>query len=248
MKILPAILSLFLLGYPLAGQEVFHFDVETLDLGKVMDQAGSVSRTFHFKHTGKKKAVLLDVSTSCSCLTVRYDRSPIAPGEEREIVLTFDPRNFSSEVEVQAFLYTDFSGKKPSNVLSLKADVQATDQWKHLPRKIGDLRLKRTKVLISEMGTSGKRKERIPVANAGRKPMKVSAQMVPSYARIYTEPALVPPGTEADLWIEIDGKELSQTRDRSKEVHFKALLQGTGGSMASRMIEVVVSPILNDKN
>ena len=229
----------------LVGEDRLRFDQTRMDLGQVKDNAGNISRTFHFKNTGRKKAAILAIHTSCSCLEASFDRKVLAPGEEGMIVLNFNPKNFSGDVEVKAMVYTDFSGKHPSNLLSMKADVQLSDKWRHLPYAIGDLRLKRKKLSISEVLETNHRSERIPCANTGKKPMKLSAMMLPSYARLRTEPEIIPPDSEADIWIEIDGKKISQMRDRSKPVHFNIMLKGTGGSQASRMIEVVVQPMLN---
>ncbi len=227
----------------LSGENVLQFDKKSIHLGKVYDNAGEISTRFLFCNSGKKKVVIQDITTSCSCLEAKYDRTPIAPGEDREIVLIFNPRNFSSDVEVSACLYTDFSGRHPSNRLSVRATVLLSDKWRHLPCKVGDLRLKRKKLVIGDVGEDNFRKERILCANAGTRPLKVTAKMLPSYAAFECDPEIIPPGSEADLWILIDGKKISSIRDRTRPVRFDMFLQGVGGSMASRMIEVVVQPI-----
>ena len=49
-----------------------------------------VSHTFHFKNTGTKSLVILNVEASCGCTTPKYDKKPIPPGGEGKIEVEFN--------------------------------------------------------------------------------------------------------------------------------------------------------------
>lgn len=51
-----------------------------------------VSKTIRVVNATEEPIVLLDYETTCRCTTLRFDNKPIAVGESRDIILTFDSR------------------------------------------------------------------------------------------------------------------------------------------------------------
>ncbi|MBC7554712.1 MAG: DUF1573 domain-containing protein [Taibaiella sp.] len=61
-------------------------DGETHDFGKV--KKGPVAEhTFEFVNTGKEPLIVQDVTPSCSCTKVDWDKQPILPGQKGHITL-----------------------------------------------------------------------------------------------------------------------------------------------------------------
>jgi hypothetical protein len=59
---------------------------ETFDFGKV--KKGPVAEhTFEFTNTGKEPLIINDVTPSCSCTKVEWDKQPILPGKVGHITL-----------------------------------------------------------------------------------------------------------------------------------------------------------------
>jgi hypothetical protein len=58
------------------------------DFGKLL-QGENVSYTFKFKNTGKSDLLIAEVSTSCGCTVPSFPKSPVKPGEEGSIRVTF---------------------------------------------------------------------------------------------------------------------------------------------------------------
>ena len=67
----------------------FKFEEESHDFGKIM-QGESVSFPFKFKNTGKSDLVISDVSTSCGCTVPTFPKTPIHPGQDGIIKVTFN--------------------------------------------------------------------------------------------------------------------------------------------------------------
>lgn len=44
------------------------------------------------RNVGDKPLIIMDVSTSCGCTSVEYERKPIPPGERGRLSFTFDSR------------------------------------------------------------------------------------------------------------------------------------------------------------
>jgi len=60
------------------------FDFGTIKPGEV------VSHVFKFKNVGGTELILSSVTTSCGCAATKWDKTPILPGKESQIEVTFD--------------------------------------------------------------------------------------------------------------------------------------------------------------
>lgn len=75
-----------------ASQSLLEVDPSSFDLGTVV--YGEVAeKTFKLRNTGSNPLEILKVSTSCGCTqaSVQKENSIIAPGEETDMLVTFDP-------------------------------------------------------------------------------------------------------------------------------------------------------------
>lgn len=59
------------------------------DFGKII-QGESVSYEFKFTNTGKSDLLIVDVSTSCGCTVPSFPKTPIRPGDEGAIKVSFN--------------------------------------------------------------------------------------------------------------------------------------------------------------
>ncbi|MGB1075044.1 MAG: DUF1573 domain-containing protein [Flavobacteriales bacterium] len=75
------------------------FPDPTWDLGTVAE-GSTFDHFFVMKNTGNAPLVLADVSATCGCTVARnWPKTPIAPGEEIEIELTYDSRGRQGEID-----------------------------------------------------------------------------------------------------------------------------------------------------
>ena len=58
------------------------------DFGRVI-QGEVVSYAFKFKNTGKSDLVIANIATSCGCTATQYPKTPVKPGEENTIEVSF---------------------------------------------------------------------------------------------------------------------------------------------------------------
>ena len=57
-----------------------------------VQRSSTVSKTIRLTNLSDTPIVLLDYSTQCRCMWLDFERTPIAPNENRDITLTFDSR------------------------------------------------------------------------------------------------------------------------------------------------------------
>jgi len=104
------ILFLFLVGSVITsfGQNSNHtkpefkFEKELINYGKVLQNSNG-HRTFKFTNIGKSPLIIKDIKTSCDCAVPEKPSKPIMPGEEGEIIVSYDTSKlggFSKQITI----------------------------------------------------------------------------------------------------------------------------------------------------
>ena len=81
------------------------FEPSSFDFGRIEEAGGVCSCTFVGTNRGTKPIVLVDIVTTCGCTTPTYSRKPIRPGEQTEVVVSYDPYNRPGSFDRKLFLY-----------------------------------------------------------------------------------------------------------------------------------------------
>lgn len=225
----------------LKGNEVLHFDKKEMNVGQLSEDDTPVTFRFPFRNVSKEAVTIIRIYTSCGCTAADFDKSPVKPGEVREIKLTFNPHGQAGKVDKSAFVYTQLSRKQPTAKIALVGNVTPTkNPWVGYPCAMGNvLRLKRTTMQFRDMPRTAVRTERLVCVNSGKKELKLSALMIPRYATFRTEPAVIPPGKEADIVITIDGNLLPPVT--KGEINFPVIIDGIDTTPSERTVSVKVS-------
>lgn len=104
-----------------AGQmPVIQFDQTMHDFGRVL--AGEkISYSFKFRNIGKSDLLIAKVSASCGCTVPEWPKTPIAPGQEGYITVTF---NTAGRKGLQHKTVTVLANTNPNTtILNIKAEV-----------------------------------------------------------------------------------------------------------------------------
>ena len=212
-------------------------DKEAIDLGKMSEADKPVARTFRLRNVSGMPQRISRVRTSCGCTVATYDSTLIAPGGEAMVILTYNPKNRPGTIDVDAFVYLEGNERHPMARLSLYGEVVDSDEWSHLPQTMGTLRLKRKEVRFAELPDRGKTTMRILCANSGVKPLKITSRILPPYATLHTEPAVIAVGEEADMVITIDVDRLPKAEG---EIRTSLIVEGVGGKPSERTLQIVI--------
>ncbi len=65
------------------------WEKKIIDLGKIK-QFNPKETTFSFKNTGGKPIVITNAKGSCGCTDIEYPKSPILPGKDAIVLVTYD--------------------------------------------------------------------------------------------------------------------------------------------------------------
>lgn len=98
------------------------FEKEIHDFGKII-QGEKVSFGFKFKNTGNSDLLISQVNSNCGCAVPGFPKTPIKPGEEKVIKVTFDSNGRKG---IQNKTVTVVTNCQPSSrVIRIKAMVIA---------------------------------------------------------------------------------------------------------------------------
>jgi len=96
------------------------FEKDTHDFGRLI-LGEKVTYSFKFTNTGQSDLIVSNVSSSCGCAVPRFTRTPVKPGEQGLITVTFDSHNRKG---FQHKTVTVMSNTNPNTTtLSIKAMV-----------------------------------------------------------------------------------------------------------------------------
>lgn len=220
------------------GEQMLQFDSLIRHIGKLSEAEIPCSVRFPFTNVSHSVIHITNVRTSCGCMSAVSDKKILAPYERGIITLTYHPSDRVGTIDTQAFVYTDVSGKQPVARLILLGEVVSDDEWGHLPKTMGTLRLKRKTVTFNQLTPKQCPSERIPCANSGGTPLKLSAKLLPSYITFHTEPEVLPPDKEGELVITVDGSKLPVNRGALK---LSLMVEGVKGRPSERMIQIIIN-------
>lgn len=99
----------------------FKFEQETHDFGKI-PQGTPVTYTFKFTNTGTAPLIISNIQSTCGCTVPDYSKTPVKPGEEGQIKVTFNAaaaQPFSKPITIAS------NAKTPSKTLIIKGEVVA---------------------------------------------------------------------------------------------------------------------------
>lgn len=193
-----------------AGHEAMRFEQERIEAGTIAERAEPPAYRFVWRNEGATPLVVTRVTTSCGCLTVDFDRRPVAAGETGSLTATYHPRRRPGRFDRRIFVYTQLSEQLPTAILSLAGDViPDADRSEEYPVALGTLRLRR-----GEVRFAGDRVqvERIACYNAGGEPctLRADSLLTPPCITLTGDPERLEAGAEGDLVIRFDPSKLPE--------------------------------------
>ena len=154
----------------------------------------------------------------------------LQPGDSGKVSLSFNPVGRNGAFSIDVFAYTDIDSDRPTERLTLIGEVRANDNWSHLRYTAGDLRLSRRQVHFK-----ANTEERIVCANAGDKPLRITARSTVDGLTLRTEPEIIAPNTSGAIIISYRAEERSAMTLRTM-----LILEGVESSPTERMITVTI--------
>ena len=238
--VLEALLIVSLPSVTMAQNELLKFDRTLIDAGTMTEDDAPRTYIFTGRNVSRQTLHITQVKTTCGCTSSTVSIKELKPGAVFKVSITFTPNRYPGTINTGAFLYLREAAGTPVAKLALTGKVlPGADLWARYPHKMGALRLKQSKVSISEVKPGTQPSARILCGNSGNKALRISSLLLPPYARLSTEPEVLQPGDEADLVITILADKIPSTMPTT--FSFPVVLEGLDVRPSDRTIQVSVS-------
>lgn len=238
--VLEAVLFVSSPSVTMAQNELLKFDRTLIDAGTMTEDDAPRTYIFTGRNVSRQTLHITQVKTTCGCTSSTVSIKELKPGAVFKVSITFTPNRYPGTINTGAFLYLRAAAGTPVAKLALTGKVlPGADVWARYPHKMGALRLKQSKVSISEVKPGTQPSARILCGNSGNKALRISSLLLPSYARLSTEPEVLQPGDEADLVITILADKIPSTMPTT--FSFPVVLEGLDVRPSDRTIQVSVS-------
>ena len=238
--VLEAVLFVSSPSVTMAQNELLKFDRTLIDAGTMTEDDAPRTYIFTGRNVSRQTLYITQVKTTCGCTCSTVSIKELKPGAVFKVSITFTPNRYPGTINTGAFLYLREAAGTPAAKLALTGKVlPGADVWARYPHKMGALRLKQSKVSISEVKPGTQPSARILCGNSGNKALRISSLLLPPYARLSTESEVLQPGDEADLVITILADKIPSTMPTT--FSFPVVLEGLDVRPSDRTIQVSVS-------
>lgn len=179
------------------AQEVLSFNKHVHDFGVIPEDGNVVTATYIFTNISDSPLIITNIGTTCGCTTVHYPKTPIQPGKQDSIQVTYNPAGRPGVFNRTFSVF--FNSKQKPFILRIKGTVMPGKARKHTGYVyvIGDLQLRNTLVRFNPLKPGVTRQQQsIKVINSGSSTLRVTFKSTDKRLSATLVPAeLSPDGT-----------------------------------------------------
>ena len=222
------------------AQPRFTLNAETRRLGQVAWKQ-PVAVQYLITNTGNLPLVLTEVEPDCDCSAVRWTRTPITPGSQGTVDVTFDARmlgRFSKSVAV-------FSNAQPAPVyLHLSGEVvqEVKDFSRSHPFVIGEVRIDTNSIDFPDIRRGEHPVMRIGVVNLSTRAYEPILMHLPPYLHMKAEPAVLQAGEEGVLTLTLLSERLTDLGLTQTSVYLSRFAGDKVGEENEIPVSVIILP------
>lgn len=206
MKYITTLLIWLVTMMAVQAQPKASFDKTKYDMGSI-PWKNPATAIFKVKNTGNKPLVISNVSTSCGCTVASWTKTPIAPGQEGEVLTTYDAKalgKFNKSIGV----YCNAAARPI--YLSIKGEVslKSKDYSATHPYQIGSLWIDKNEIEFTDANKGDIMVEEIAIVNASDNAYSPVLMHLPPYLQAEAVPAKLSKNSKGVIKIKLDSKRL----------------------------------------
>jgi hypothetical protein len=197
---------------------IFTPDETSYDFGTIGENDGFAEHTFKFKNTGDAPLTLTHVQTSCGCTKPEWTQSPVEPGQEGIIIITFSPKGRIGNFNKSATVYTNENDGYKRHKLTITGIVveKPSDPYATYRDTIGGVGIEAKDLTFKNFNPKKTNRENMHIKNYNTETVYFSWENVPDYIAV-TCPESLKADWPGKISIVIDGAKTSEKRGRVKD-------------------------------
>lgn len=211
-------LILFVITITATAQSHIEFVERRVDCG-VVKWKQPVTATFILTNNATRTATISQVRPDCSCTAVSWTYTPIAPGGQAQVQVTYDAEQLGT-FEKQVAVYTNLSSKptyatmRGRVVMRLEAFAsEINEQPKHnvedFNHTIGDIHVSNANIEFDNVQQGDSPTVTLHILNTGETPYAPQVMHLPQWLTAAATPAIVRPGHTGDIVFRLRSAQMS---------------------------------------
>ena len=210
--------------------------IETLhDFGSIGESDGYASHTFKFKNTGTSPLTISRVQASCGCTRPEWTQTPVAPGQEGQIIITFNPQGRMGNFNKTATIYTNEDNgykRHKLNIIGVVVDKPKENPYTTYVDTIGGVGIEEKNHTYKIFNVSGTNPKGMFVKNYNTEAVYFSCENLPEHMSLRYPDSLKGDWT-AEMVLSIDGTKIAERRGRITDA-FTWVIKDINGNVLGR--------------
>jgi hypothetical protein len=213
------------------------------NFGEIGENDGYAEHIFKFRNTGEAPLVISRITASCGCTRPEWPQAPVQPGEDGQIIITFNPRGRVGPFNKIATVYTNEDNGYKRHSLAIRGVVSEKPADKTYVRyidTIGNVGIEKNKIEYKTFSLTGVNKDVINIKNYNTEAVYFSWENTADHITVKSPDSLKAdwPG---EISILADGTKSGNRRGRITDKLTLTIKDRTGKVLGSENVNVTTN-------
>jgi hypothetical protein len=224
------------------GVPVFTPEKTSHDFGTIGESDGYAEHIFKFKNTGDEPLTIAQVQASCGCTKPEWTQTPVEPGQEGVIIITFNPRGRIGNFNKSATVYTNEDGGFKRHKLTITGNVveKPSDPFATYIDTVGGVGIEAKDLTYKNFNPAGTNRKAMYIKNYNAETVYFSWEDVPGHIAV-TGPESLKADWPGEIAVVIDGTKTAEKRGRMKDSFKWTVKNQEGEILGSENITAIVN-------
>ncbi|MDR3261376.1 MAG: DUF1573 domain-containing protein [Tannerella sp.] len=214
----------------------------TYDFGQINEADGFASHVFMVKNTGNAPLIITHVQSSCGCTEPQWTSEPIAPGNEGEVKITYDPVRRLGPFRKNVMIYTNDNTRRLRVTITGDVTPKPDDLQLVFHDTIGTVQVERADFLFYTVRSGTTATQEMWIQNFAEEDVTLSFENLPDYLKAEA-PELLKSGKPERLKLTLDGAALDKRGRLLSRFTWKAV--SASGATVTQVLPVAMNIIDN---
>jgi len=189
------------------------------DFGEIGENDGNATHIFKFTNTGTAPLVVTQVTTSCGCTRPEWTKTPVEPGQEGEIIISYSPKGRIGIFQKSATVFTNEDGGFKRHRLGIKGMVidKPKDPNVAYADTTGGVGIETKRLLFNTFAVNETNRKAVYIKNFNPQAAYISFEDTPEFMTV-SAPDSLKPNWPGELAVTIDGSKTAERRGRISDV------------------------------
>ena len=215
-------------------------DEKVHDFGRVRETYGYAVHEFIVKNTGTAPLVISRVLTSCGCAQPEWSTTPIEPGKEGFVIVSYDMENRPGPFSKNITAYTN--GKTMRHLFTIKGDVIPKPQTLDVLFKdtIGTVQMEQAAFHFYSVRPHETNKQEIWIQNFSEGDLNLTIENIPDFLTV-TVPNLLESNYPDRMVVEINTSNVDEDFRGRRLSQFTWNTESVSGEKITKIVPVSVN-------